>query len=116
LRSGQKRAGPRRTVARNPGRAKGRRQKRFIANIGGGVITRVYLDRAAQGAPMAARQDHRLFIHRLKVRDHGKYSRGFAGAADVDIADTDHRHRRAPALALRQPLPGAARIKRAERC
>ena len=116
LRCGQKRARACRAVARYPGRAKGRRQERFVANIGGGMGARVYLVRAAQRAAMAARQDHRLFVHSMQMGHHRKHGRGLAGAACVDVADTDHRHRRAPALALRQPLPGGARIKCAERC
>ena len=102
-------------VAADEGRREGGDQQRLVADIGGAMRRRVALHRSSQAPAMAARDDRRpppAVLQPLNERDH---RRRLAGAARVEIADTDHRHgwviRRRP----RHPPRRRPRVERPQR-
>ena len=88
--------------------------KRLVADIGSRVPDGIDPDRPAQlSAIAAAEHDRRLaeFAQQLRQRQHG---RRLAGAADVIIADAEHRNAGIQSPAL-QALCGDGAIERGER-
>ena len=90
------RARARRAVTGDPGRGEGGGEQGLIANIRSRMVCRVHRHRPAQSPAVTARQDHRRAPALLQQGDQRLHYRCLAGAARIQVADADHRHRRAP--------------------
>ncbi len=90
----QEELGPRDPVGTHHGRRRRGEQHRLVPDVGRGVARRIDPKRPFGRAAIAARHVSRL--EAASPGDAGERDRGrrLAGAADDEIADADHRHRR----------------------
>ena len=79
-------------VARHHHGDRARHHQRLVADVGGGVMQRIDVDRTAQAAAIAAAQHHRCFIHFPQQPHQGKGRRRLAGAADMVVSDAQDRN------------------------
>ncbi len=83
-------------IARHDGGGKASQQQRLIADGGGGVSRRIDTHRSGQASAIAARQEKRPFVRGEKKSSDLQRCGSFAGAADRQVAEADHRHAGAP--------------------
>ena len=100
-------------ITRYDGWRKPRQQQRLVAHGGGRMPRRIDPHRPGQASAIAARQEIRTFVRGEEEASDLERCRRFAGAADGEVAQANHRHAGSPASrAACAALPPFRRCRR----